>query len=344
MPKQKINPDNLRIANLIERELKYLGSNYPNTRKRANTVITYLKGERNQKELANLLGVGQPSISNWVKICRGEQGIKGLKKFENTTIAIRRDDRSHSDQLAAEIPMLGCNYPNTKKRANAVLSYLMQQGTREEIARPLGVAGVSVSTWANVYRTQGIDGLKRSENTPLSVKKADTSKDRYFFHTLSKEIPELGNTFPNTLKRANAVSAYLNGELTQQEIAESLGVSQTSITNWARTYRQDGLKGLMQFENRPIITKEMNEVHSIKLKKEISGLENTFPNTLKRANAVMEFLAGKRTQKDMAATLGIANERISSWTNTYRNGGIEELKKMENRNLPYQMMEELPHA
>ena len=98
----------------------------------------------------------------------------------------------------------------------------------------------------------------------------------------------------------NAVKEYLDGQTTQQAIAERLGISQPSFREWIRKYQSMGASAFTQVGNK-YYSKELKE------------------------QAVTDYLAGRGSHQDICNNYKIMSvTQLKSWIMKYN--GYEKLK------------------
>jgi len=99
-------------------------------------------------------------------------------------------------------------------------------------------------------------------------------------------------------KKINITLEYLDGKISRYEASERVGVDRTTIEDWARIYRQEGILGLQ--------TSSKNRVYSLEMRK----------------RAVLEYLAGGNSLDDICEKYKIrSHKQLSDWLKVYNNHG-----------------------
>lgn len=97
-----------------------------------------------------------------------------------------------------------------------------------------------------------------------------------------------------------AVNLYLDGQKSQQQIADLYGVTKTSVSQWIRNYESMGTEAFT-FKNNKNYSKEL------------------------KLQAVMDYLGGFGSQDDICKKYGIRSKaKLQCWIKKYN--GYEELK------------------
>jgi transposase-like protein len=98
-------------------------------------------------------------------------------------------------------------------------------------------------------------------------------------------------------EQIEAAKICIEGKMSQPEVAERLGVSDTTVIRWVRRYKAGGVLAFKELER--------NTVYSAEIKQE----------------AVTEYLSGKGSLRDIAAKYGLRSEtQLSDWIKVYNSG------------------------
>ena len=99
-------------------------------------------------------------------------------------------------------------------------------------------------------------------------------------------------------KKVNITQEYLDGKISSYEASERVGVDRTTIENWARIYRQEGVLGLE--------TVKKNHFYSLEFKKQ----------------AVREYLSGESSLDAICEKFKIrSNTQLRNWLEVYNSHG-----------------------
>lgn len=107
---------------------------------------------------------------------------------------------------------------STEFKYEVVKAYLEGKSSYESLAKSFNIPDkCQVRIWVNAYKTLGYEGLKRSRN----------------------------NKQYSTEYKLKVVKLYLTGEMSYQDLANNLGISNPSmISTWVGKYRKYGIEGL----------------------------------------------------------------------------------------------------
>lgn len=334
--------DSLMIRYIKQDILKLKNENldsFPRTIERLKAVLKKNEENISYSEAGKDLGCSRTSVKKWEDIYKKNR-LEGLKKLENKPFAHSLRDASKDKQLIesleVEINRLISKkkHPNTLHRLKAILKYLKSESNRTN--NRFGKERVATREWLLKYSKGGIKAIERMENLPINKSKRDSSEDKNLVDKLVREIRNLNSSeYPNTKVRAEAVLKYFTKECTLKEVGSLLGIDSTSIGQWIIKYSKGGIKALKIMENTPlnrtIRDRSQDQELAVNLAKEIKDLDSAqYPNTIKRANAVLSYFESGNSLESIAHVSKVDSTSICNWVAKYSKGGIKVLKDMEN--------------
>ena len=171
-------------------------------------------------------------------------------------------------------------YIDYEQKLQAVTEYLQGQISQSKVAEKYGVKLSSFQTWLRKYNSEGADGLKKS--------------NKY-------------KQYPVELKYA-AVSEYLSGSVSQQEICKKYKISsKTQLQRWILWYNGH---------------RELKSTGSGGSNLMTKGRKVTFDE---KVEIVQYCIAHGRDYQTAMRKYNVSYQQIYSWLRKYDNGGIDAL-------------------
>ena len=230
----------------IEKNLK--NTWLESTRKRLKVILMASQKEYATKEIAETIGVSNPTVLKYLNLFRAS-GVEGLLKTEYPTSAVyRRLDEETSTLLREKVKH------NEFKDLDEVQAWLATRSV--EIPRHLLYQCLLRIGWAKKNNMQNFDqeGLKEVEEALKTVQNVRKRKRLQVVLMASQAMASQGN-------------------ISTAEIARAVGVSRPSIPKYIKRFQTGGLNSLMESGHSILTAKSCLglETHNIFREKILNG-------------------------------------------------------------------------